>query len=150
VLLPPDDPWASYARTVVEIASPRGTITVRAAQARGAGTWPWPSNAAVHVLTAWDPGDARPGLSVNRRRQASLEDEVRRLADVMWRAVGVDPENGHREEGIAVVGLSDADARTLGAAYRQDAVFQWTPDEWAIVACDGDRRVVFGWSAELP
>jgi Protein of unknown function (DUF3293) len=147
VLLPPDDPWASYARTVVEIAGPRGTMTVRAAQAGGAGTWPWPSNDAVHVLTAWDPGDARPALCENRRRQASLEDEVRRLAAAMWRAVGVDPENGHREEGIAIVGLSEADARTLGTAYRQDAVFQWTPVEWAIVACDGHRRVVFGWSA---
>ena len=148
VLLPSDDPWASYARTIVEIASPRGTITVRAAQAGGVGTWPWLSNDAVHILTAWDPGEARPGISENRRRQASLEDEVRRLADAMWGAVGVDPENGYREEGIAVLGLSEADARTLGSAYRQDAVFQWTRDEWAIVACEGDRRVVFGWSAE--
>jgi hypothetical protein len=27
-------------------------------------------------------------------------------------------------------------------------VFQWTRDEWAIVACEGNRRVVFGWWAE--
>jgi hypothetical protein len=32
--------------------------------------------------------------------------------------------------------------------YQQDAVFRWTPDEWAIVGCDGGRRVVVGWSAE--
>jgi len=35
--------------------------------------------------------------------------------------------------------------RHLGARYGQDAVFEWTPQSWAVVACDGDRRSDFGW-----
>ena len=54
--------------------------------------------------------------------------------------------SGHREEGVAVVGVSEADAVALGARYRQDAVFAWTPAEWTVVACAGGRRVASGWS----
>jgi hypothetical protein len=144
--LSPADRWAGYTRTVVEIAGPRGTLTVRAAPAGEAGAWPWDTDGAVFVMTAWDPGDARPSPDENRRRQVSLEADVRRLTDTVWDAVGVDPENGRREEGIAIGGLAEADALRLGAAYGQDAVFRWTPAAWEIVACDGGRRVALGWA----
>jgi hypothetical protein len=141
----PEDRWAGYARTVVEIAGPRGTLRVGAAPAGEVGTWPWDTSAAVYVLTAWDPAAARPPVEENRRRQLSLEEDVRRLSDVLWAAVGVDPESGRREEGVAVGGLAETDALRLGAVYGQDAVFRWTPEAWEIVACDGGRRVALGW-----
>ena len=145
-LLPADDPWAGYARTVVEIAGPRGTLTVAAARAGEVGAWPWGTPDALFLLTAWDPGAERPGLHENRHRQASLEEDVRRLTHVRWDAVGVDPETGRREEGVVVGRLSEAEATALGARYGQDAVFRWTPDAWEIVACTGKRRVVLGWA----
>jgi len=145
-VLSPGDRWAGYARTVVEVAGPRGAFTVRAAPAGEAGAWPWDADGDVFVMTAWDPGDERPTPVENRGRQSSLEEDVRRLTDAVWDAVGVDPESGRREEGIAVGGLSEADALRLGAAYRQDAVFRWTPGAWEIVACDGGRRLVLGWA----
>ncbi len=147
-VLSPEDRWAGYARTVVEIAGPRRTLTVRAAPAGAAGAWPWDTDAAVFVMTAWDPGNARPSPEENRGRQLSLEADMRRLTDALWHAVGVDPETGRREEGIAVGGLTEADARRLGSAYGQDAVFRWTPEAWEIAACDGGRRVVLGWVLE--
>jgi hypothetical protein len=70
------------------------------------------------------------------------------MADGMWTAVGVDPVTGHREEGVAVSGVGEADVLTLGAHYDQEAVFAWTPQVWAIVACDGSRRLALGWSVE--
>ena len=145
--LPADDPWAGYARTVVEIAGPRGTLTVAAAPPGEVGAWPWGTPDALFLLTAWDPGDERPGLHENRRRQASLEEDVGRLTDARWDAVGVDPETGRREEGVVAGRLSEAEATALGARYGQDAVFRWTPDAWEIVACTGERRVVLGWAA---
>lgn len=148
-LLPAEDPWAGYARTVVEIAGPRGTLTVRAAPPGAVGQWPWDTPDALFVLTAWDPGRARSGLEENRRRQAALDEDVRRLTEATWAAVGVDPETGHREEGVAAGGLTEAQALALGARYGQDAVFRWVPDVWEIVACDGVRRVVLGWDATL-
>lgn len=146
-LLPPDDPWASYARTVVVIVRPGATnLVVEAAPPGQTAAWPWPADDAVHVLTAWDPGDARPGEEQNRANQAALEAELGHLGpNGRWDAVGVDLVSGHREEGVAVCGLTLDAVLDLGARHGQDAIFEWTPPAWAVVACRGDRRVDLGW-----
>ncbi len=151
-LLPSGDPWAAYAGTIVQIVRPAegDFVTVRGA-ARGSpygqiGPWPWPSEEPVCILTAWDPGAERPGVEVNRRRGAELEAAVRRRASRVLHAVGVDPSSRHREEGVAMLGLSVDDAVALGAQYRQEAIFVWTPDAWSIVSCRDDRRVDLSWA----
>jgi uncharacterized protein DUF3293 len=151
VQLAPDDPWASYGRTEVEIVRPaEGTFTVRPAPEGERGPWPWPSAQPVYVLTAWDPGPERPSEADNRERQAALEADLRPRAGALWSAVGVDPVTGHREEGVAVGGIPESAVRALGARYGQDAVFAWTPVEWAIVSCRDGRRVATGWSLASP
>ena len=134
--------------TAVEIAcSGEPQIVVWAAPLGVCGTWPWTSPDPVHVLTAWDPRDARLGEDENRARQAALEAELDRLHPRdLWPARGVDPVSGHCDEGVAVRGLTEGVLREAGARYDQDAIFRWTPTEWAIVACAGPRRVVQGWS----
>jgi hypothetical protein len=147
----PEDPWAAYARTVVEICRPGAAdIVVRSAPPGRWGAWPWASSLPVHILTAWDPGEERPGDQENRVQQAALEADLRHVTRDLWSAVGVDPASGHREEGVAVRGLSDAEARVLGVRYRQDAIFVWTPDAWAITACNEGQRVALGWSVIPP
>ena len=142
-----DDPWASYGRTVVEIVRPEeGTLTIRSAPEADPSRWPWPTGEPVHILTAWDPGPARPGPAVNRARQAALEDDLRPLAVAMMAAIGVDPVTGHREEGVGVRGVSESVVLALGARYGQDAVFAWTPTEWSIVGCRDGRRLTSGWA----
>jgi hypothetical protein len=149
VSLPPDDPWAAYARTVVRIARlGEPDLIVRGAPRGARGEWPWLSKEPVHILTAWDPGTELLGERENREREAGLEAELQQLGPAAWwSAVGVDPVSGHREEGVAVRGLAEHVVRQAGARYDQDAIFSWTPSEWAIVACLGGRRVVLGWSA---
>jgi hypothetical protein len=145
--LPPDDPWSSYARTVVVIVRPdAANLVVEPAPPGHVGAWPWPTEEAVHVITAWDPGEARPSLEENRANQAALEAQLAARGPTWsWDAVGVDPVSGHREEGLAVCGLAIDAVLDLGDRYGQDAVFEWTPPAWAIVACRGGRRVDFGW-----
>ncbi len=148
--LPIEDPWAGYARLEVTITRSRGDdVTVRPAPRGEVGEWPWPSSDPVHVLTAWDPGGERPGPEVNRRRQAHLEEDLHPLAARLWPAVGRDLLTGEQDEGVAVVGVPEPVVLELGARYGQDAVFVWTPDEWAIMACVGGRRAVSGWAAVL-
>ena len=147
----PDEPWAAYGRTVVEIRRPgEADIVVRPAPPGRSGAWPWESSLPVQILTAWDPGEERTGDQENRVQQAALEADLRNVTRDLWSAVGVDPLSGHREEGVAVRGVSDAVARVLGARYRQDALFVWTPDAWVISACNGGRRVALGWSVTPP
>jgi Protein of unknown function (DUF3293) len=148
-LFAPDDPWASYARTVVVVVRPDASnLVVEAAPPGRSGTWPWPGDDEVHILTAWDPGHTRPGEAENRVNQAALEAELRERGPTgSWDAVGVDPLSGHREEGMAVRGLALDVVLDLGARHGQDAIFEWTPAAWAIVACGGGRRVDLGWTA---
>ena len=143
----PADPWASYQRTVVEILRPGGgTLRIRAAADAEQAGWPWPDDRPVHLLTAWDPGPERPGPEVNRVRQAALEADLAELSAPLLAAVGLDPATGRREEGVAVRGLPESEVLALGARYGQDAVFAWTPTEWAIAACRGGRRLASSWS----
>ena len=143
----PEDPWASYERTVVEILGPGGSrLRVRSAPGVDEDSWPWPDRRPVHLITAWDPGLERPGMDVNRTQQAALEADLELLSGHLLVAVGVDSATGRREEGVAVRGVPEAEVLALGARYGQDAVFAWTPAQWAIVACQGGRRQVSGWS----
>lgn len=144
----PEDSWEAYVRTIVEIVRVgERDLVVRSAPMGQVGVWPWARPGPVHVLTAWDPAGERPGEEENRCRQAALEADLHRLAGaVLWPATGLDPLRGHREEGVAVCGVSTADVARLGGRYRQEAVFVWTPDQWAILACTGGRRVACGWS----
>jgi hypothetical protein len=150
VLLAPGDPWESYARTVVDVVLPGGAVVVRAAPGGTAGEWPFESRKPVFILTAWDPGTERPSTEENRMRQSALVEDLGRWSATMWPAMGADPLSAHREEGVAVSGLSAADAVALAARYRQDAIFVWTPEEWVILACAGDRRLASGWSLTGP
>jgi Protein of unknown function (DUF3293) len=147
--LAPDDPWSAYARTVVVIAPPGlDPVVVRAAPPGETGDWPWPSGATIHILTAWNPGPARPGVEENRRRQRRLESDLADLAELgvpRWPARGVDPESGERDEGVAVAGLAEGAVLDVARRYGQDAVFAWSPAAWAVVACAGGRRVTSGW-----
>lgn len=150
-LLPPGDPWVAYAHTMVEIVRPaeEDLVTVRAAPPARIGRWPWPTSAPVPILTAWDPGPERPGLEVNRRLGAELESVLRPRAQRLLDAVGIDPESGHREEGVAALGLAVDDAVAVGARFGQDAIFVWSTDAWSIVSCRDERRVDFGWTLAL-
>ena len=60
----------------------------------------------------------------------------------------VDPVTGGRDEGVAVVGVSESAVLALAGRYGQDAVFAWSPRAWTIVACACDRRLVSGWVTE--
>jgi hypothetical protein len=151
VALAPEDPWASYERTVVEILRPGGSsLLVRSAPDVREDGWPWPDREPVHLLTAWDPGLERPGVEVNRMRQAALQADLELLSGQLLVAIGVDPATGRREEGVAVRGVLEAEVLALGVRFGQDAVFSWTPAEWAIVACQGGRRLASGWSLVVP
>jgi hypothetical protein len=135
---------------VVDIRRPGGGgLRVRSDADADAASWPWPDAQPVHLLTAWDPGPERPGRHLNRLRQAALEADLALLSVALLAAVGVDPATGRREEGVAVRGLSEADVVALGRCYGQDAVFAWSREEWAIVACRGDRRLTSGWSLSV-
>jgi hypothetical protein len=91
----------------------------------------------LHVLTAWNPGHARPSLEHNRRSNDSLRAELVLLADQLFDALGSSPDGSHAEESFAVIGASRETCMAIGARFRQDAIFELTTTEQIVVGCDG-------------
>jgi hypothetical protein len=142
-----DATWAAYIRTEVTF-SPNGrtAFTVCPAPLGTTGHWPPGFSPPVHILTAWDPGEERPDVDVNRARQAEMDAELRALGLDLCPGVGRAPGSPHFEDGVAVSGLSTDHALGLAARYGQAAIFQWTPDALVTLSCVGARRHEGGWS----
>ena len=113
---------------------------------RGVGRWPWDSPEPVHILTAWNPGDERPGAVGQPGAPGRLEadlDPARarggRPRDHSGHGRARRGSGGAGSRGGAGAGLGRATARTPSSSGRRH--------EWAIVGCRVSRRVAFGWSA---
>jgi Protein of unknown function (DUF3293) len=138
-----DDRFTDYARARVVFEDLDGRrITVRPAAHPGR----YPLDASpVHVLTAHNPGAARPGAAANRARQRALEADLAAGSLAVTRAVASAEDGTHAEESAAVVGWDDDEALALARRYGQDAIFRWSPDAWAVVPCDGGPALTLGW-----
>ncbi|MFF6811864.1 DUF3293 domain-containing protein [Streptomyces sp. NPDC012403] len=142
--------WDLYRTAVVDIRFGDRAVRVEP-RPRGTaeGFFPVPdgSGATVHVITAWNPYGRTASNDANARAQRVLLDGIRHRGLTSWPAVGGDVRGTHREESVAVLGLSDAAARDLGRRFGQDAVFAWTPDAWRVLACGSGAVAVSGWVA---
>jgi hypothetical protein len=144
--------WDLYRTAVVDIRFGERTVRI-APRPRGTAEGFFPlsdgGGATVHVITAWNPRGRTAPDDANARDQHLLLDEVRRRGLTRWPAVGGDVCGTHREESVAVVGLSDTAARDLGRRFGQDAVFAWSPDAWRVLACGSGAVAVSGWAASV-
>ncbi|MEV6838741.1 DUF3293 domain-containing protein [Streptomyces sp. NPDC051133] len=141
--------WDLYRTAVVGIRFRDRTVRV---EPRPSGTtqgsFPEPAGGSpVHVITAWNPLGRTASADANARAQRLLSDEIHRRGLTWWSAEGGDVHGTHREESVAVVGLSDTAARGLGRRFGQDAVFAWTPGAWRVLACGTGAASVSGWAA---
>ena len=117
----------------------KALVTVRVGGAwSDAGAYAASVDAPVHVITAWNPGAARPSEAVNRAANERLRAHLTALGCDPVPALGADPDSAHAEESWAVVGLSDDAARRVGAAFDQVAVVRVTASELAVLACSED------------
>ncbi|MGW7254011.1 DUF3293 domain-containing protein [Streptomyces sp. NPDC054834] len=141
--------WDLYRAAVVDIRFQDRTVRVEPRPSGTAeGFFPEPAGSAgVHVITAMNPLGRTASADANARAQRLLLDEIRRRGLRWWSAEGGDALGTHREESVAVVGLSDTAARGLGRRFGQDAIFAWTPDAWRVLACGTDAAAVSGWAA---
>ncbi|MER5401420.1 DUF3293 domain-containing protein [Streptomyces sp. NPDC002599] len=139
--------WDLYQAAVVDIRFRDRIVRVEPrSPGTAGGSFPEPAcGATVHVITAWNPLGRDASPEANARAHRLLLAEVRRRSLTWWPAIGGDVSGTHREESLAVTGLSDTAARDLGRRFGQDAVFAWTPDAWRVLACDTDAAAVSGW-----
>lgn len=139
--------FADYAKAMVRIGVGTITVVIRAAEPETVdGLFPFPDVDRVHVITAFNPGAARPGVWENFRRHAELEAQIASAGRRSWPAVG---GGRYGEVSSVIAGLTRSQARALGRRFGQDAIFEWTPQRWSIVACDGSSTRHLGWSTTV-
>jgi hypothetical protein len=133
---------ADYTRAVLRV--PDLGLVLRP-QAPGQVDGAFPFDDTVHVVTAANPGAERLTAEENAERQARLEADLDARGLRHWATVAGAEDGSHAEAGALVVGLDDAAARALGAAWGQDAVFRWSRAAWSVLACDDAEPVDLGW-----
>jgi Protein of unknown function (DUF3293) len=138
--------WAEYVRAVVRIELPDGPAQIAPAPpGRAVGAFPDVPRDVLYVVTAFNPGGLVSPEPANQQAHSAL---IRRLeADhvTYFEADGGDPGWTRTEAGFALIGVDEAYAKALGRDFGQDAIFEWTPTELSVLACDGERRSSAGW-----
>jgi len=138
--------WSSYLTAVVDLSPPDGApFRVSPAPSGETGQWPCGPTPLIHVITAWNPDSVLLSAEVNQARHDQLVADLDHQRLDWWPAIGRDPDGRHFEEGVAVMGLTDAAAVTVGLAYGQAAVFAWSPPQWQVLSCTDERRHTCGW-----
>ena len=90
---------------------------------------------SVHVITAWNPGDARFDEHTNEERNKELLDQLRELDCSVFEAVGRDSDSEYSEKSWAIAGLSHEKALELGRMFDQIAIFHITDSRQTVMNC---------------
>ena len=126
-----DDPVEEWRRAVLEVEVPGGLVhPAELAQVR---------DTTVFVITAHNPGAVVQGHEGNREADEALAAELERLDFEAHRVSGWDPASSHVEHGWALLGIDRDQARSLGAAYGQRAIYEVRAEAILIVWCEEDR-----------
>jgi hypothetical protein len=113
-----DGLFAAYESTIVSIRSPRDG-------------WTDPSLVALEraqgaiVLTAWNPGFARPSREQNRLANEGLRVELEQAGWQPWPADGAAPDGSFHEPGWIVWGMDVVAGVQLASRYGQFAVYAY-------------------------
>ena len=83
------------------------------------------------VMTAWNPGFARPDVAENIRVNERLRAELEELGYVVWRADGRAPDGSEHEPGWIVWGMAVDQGLAVAARHGQFAIYVYD---------DGGRR----------
>lgn len=138
-------PWEFYLNTMVRFDTAEGGGVVHPL-AESAGE-PHPPFGPLHVVTAIQPDPEPARVSCARMQVLDRYLHIAGIRSIP--AVGSSFTGDHSEDSRAVFGLTDDQARDLGAVFGQVAVFAWNGPSWSLLACATERQSRRGWRWEL-
>lgn len=143
--------WAAYLRAGIRIDLGSRVVRVKPDDSgRTHGDFPKVLGRTIHIITAANPFGRVHADEDNARYHRELEQELQRYSlDARWSATGGDLDGTHTERSIAVVGLTDVQAREIGQRFSQDAIFAWTPRWLTLMSCVSHEVSVRGWRATV-
>lgn len=143
--------WAAYLRAGIRIDLGSRVVQVRPDPSGAThGDFPKVLGRTIHIITAANPYGQLATDEDNDRFHRDLQRELRRFSlDATWPAAGGDVDGTHSERSVAVVGLTDVQAREIGQRFSQDAIFAWTPRWLTLMSCVSHEASVRGWRATV-
>ncbi|MDO8731060.1 MAG: DUF3293 domain-containing protein [Actinomycetota bacterium] len=88
------------------------------------------------VLTAWNPGFARPTLAINEAKNQQMLAAIQAKGFEIWPAECASPDGQFREPGFLVWAMPVELGARLAAEFEQLAIYAYSDDgERSIVAC---------------
>ena len=128
----PEDLHQSYENAVYEAELETSLVTFRVGRAPE-GAFP---RGPLAILTACNPGRARPGDHANREANKRLAAEIERCGYACRPAKGRSGDGVHVEPSFAIPGISGSAAIALAKRFDQVAVFYWDGAEANILFCE--------------
>jgi hypothetical protein len=126
---------ATYLEALFDVEAPNGTATLSV----GCSGVDLPRSLRgrrLAVITAYNPGPARPGEAANRRANQRLREAIEAAGWTYWSALGRSPSGDHAEPSFAVLDISADRARDLGARFDQACIFYWDGMQGRLVWCN--------------
>ncbi len=142
---PVEDPWEGFASAHTWIYAKHSWWHLMPqpidAPAPSSGAARLGYDSLCHVLTAHNPGGRAAAEVDNRAAAQALRADPRLDGLALLPSFGGHPDGAWLEPGVAVSGLSRHQARMLGRAYGQLAVYELDGTTRRVIACDSDHVV---------
>ena len=114
----------AYERTLYDVHLPDGTVTLMVRRAPLGNSGPI-RDRRLAIVTAYNPGHARPGDEANRAANERLRAEIEARGWAWYGALGYSPERDHEEPSFAVLDVSEDDTLELAHRFGHRAIFVW-------------------------
>lgn len=138
------DVWRGFEAAIVRIELPEGSHRLEPRGPGDVGVFPF--SAAVHVVTAFNPGGRQVDAAENDERHAQLLAAT--SGHVTLASVGSAPDGSMAEPGCALCDVDLTVALDLGRRFGQAAIYRWTAESLSIVGVDDARVTEMGWVLE--
>lgn len=110
-----------YENAIYTAELPGGTVT----WCIGAGVQGPVPPRPLAILTAWNPGRARPGAAANREANRRLAAALKTDGFEIYSASAAAADGTHREPSFAITPATPAQALVYARRFRQAAAFFW-------------------------
>jgi hypothetical protein len=147
-----DELFALYASTTSSFRDSEGNGRMLQPRPMGiTGTWPWPGEAVVWVITAENPESKELQNATNDVRMAALDAQLDALGVEVTPCVGIgeiDPETGvaHQENSRLLRNVAGPEIREIARHFGQNAIFRWTSESFDVVGVLINRWLPGGWA----
>jgi hypothetical protein len=141
-----DELWEAWRTTTLRIHLPGGAVEVAAVPGGGADG-PFPAGGPFHLVTAWNPGAEETPPAENARRHDRLVAALAADGRRWYPSVGTSADGTWHEEGVALTGVTRAEAVAVADRFGQLAPPEWAdgPDGLRVVVCATGEVVSWGW-----